>query len=97
MTAYVVVEVEVNDTALYEQYKPLAAAAVAAYGGWYLARGGKTVLLEGEKAPERLVILEFESVERALAWWNSPEYAEAKKMRQAASHTRMVVVEGLGG
>lgn len=94
MPAYVIVEIEVTDPQLYETYKGLAPPAVKAYGGKYIARGGKTVLLEGEKAPQRLVILAFESVERAQAWWDSPEYAEAKKMRQQASRTRMVVIEG---
>ncbi len=95
MTAYVIVEIEVLDPEKYAVYREMAPPLVAAYGGKYLARGGKTVLLEGEKDPERLVILEFESVERALAWWNSPEYAEAKRMRQLTTRSRMVVIEGV--
>lgn len=95
MTAYVIVEIEVLEPEKYAVYREMAPPLVAAYGGKYLARGGKTVLLEGEKDPERLVILEFESVERALAWWNSPEYAEAKRMRQLTTRSRMVVIEGV--
>ena len=96
MPAYVVIEIEVHDPATYEDYKRLAPPAIAAYGGRYLARGGQTATLEGDWSPKRLVILEFDSVDRAQAWWSSPEYAEAKALRQSCSSARMVVVEGLG-
>ena len=95
MAAYVIVEIEVIDPAEYEEYKKLAPPAIAAYGGRYLARGGKTVLLEGDWNPQRLVILEFESVERAQAWWNSPEYAEPKAMRQRSARSKMLILEGI--
>jgi uncharacterized protein (DUF1330 family) len=94
MAAYVLVDIDVTDPVLYEEYKILAPACVAAYGGKYLARGGKTVVLEGDWQPKRLVILEFESVERAEEWWNSPEYCDAKKMRQLSTHTNLVILEG---
>ena len=95
MPAYVVIEIEVHDPQTYEAYKQLAPPAIAAYGGRYLARGGRTETLEGDWSPKRLVILEFDSVDRAQAWWASPEYAEAKALRQSCSNARMVVVEGL--
>lgn len=95
MPAYVVVEIVVNDAQTYERYKQLAPPAIAAYGGRYLARGGATEVLEGKWSPPRFVILEFPSVERARAWWSSPEYAEAKALRQAIAETRMLLVEGL--
>ena len=95
MPAYVVVEVEVTDPVVYEEYKKLAPAGIAAYGGKYLARGGKKVTLEGGWEPERLVILEFADLATAEAWWNSPEYGPAKAMRQKSTRTRMVALEGL--
>jgi len=95
MPAYVVVEIAVHDAQTYERYKQLAPPAIAAYGGRYLARGGTTEALEGVWNPPRFVILEFPSVERARAWWNSPEYAAAKALRQASAETRMLLVEGL--
>jgi uncharacterized protein (DUF1330 family) len=79
MSAYVVVEVEVLDPERYETYKQLAPPSIAQYGGRYVARGGEVATLEGTWAPKRLVILEFPSVDQAKAWWNSPEYAEAKR------------------
>ena len=94
MTAYVIVDVEITDPAGYQEYKKLAPAAVALYGGKYLARGGASEILEGKWQPGRLVILEFESVEKARNWLHSPEYAPARAMRHEYARTNMVVVEG---
>jgi uncharacterized protein (DUF1330 family) len=95
MSAYVVVNVKVLDPVLYDEYKALAPPSITLYGGRYLARGGRTTVLEGSYAPERFVILEFPSVERARAWWDSAEYARAKAMRQAAARTDVILLEGL--
>lgn len=95
MPAYLVVEVTVNDPATYERYKEMTPPTIAQYGGRYLARGGQTEVLEGDWRPTRLVILEFSSVERARAWWNSPEYAPAKALRQSCADTDMVLLEGV--
>ena len=95
MSAYVLVEIEVLDQERYETYKQLAPSSIAVYGGRYLARGGDVKTLEGTWQPKRLVILEFPSVDQAKAWWDSTEYEQAKALRQAVAHTRMIVVEGL--
>jgi uncharacterized protein (DUF1330 family) len=63
--------------------------------GNFLVRGGKVENLEGVWSPKRFVIVEFSSVERAKAWWDSSEYAEAKALRQATANTQMIVVEGV--
>lgn len=95
MSAYVVVNVTVNDPKRYEDYKALAPASIAQYGGKYLARGGKAEVLEGSWKPNRLVLLEFPSLEKAKQWWASSEYAKAKSIRQSCSTAELVVVEGL--
>jgi len=95
MPAYVIVDVEVTDPVAYEPYKKLAEKTVRAYGGKYIARGGRTETLEGDWQPHRLVILEFESVERAKEWLNSPEYRGPRQMRHQSAKSRMIVVEGL--
>jgi uncharacterized protein (DUF1330 family) len=95
MAAYIVVEVEVQDPERYENYKRMVPPSLVPYGGRFVVRGGNVETLEGEWAPERLVIVEFPSAEQAKAWWASEEYAEAKALRQATARTRMVVVEGL--
>lgn len=95
MSAYVVVDIEVQDTEQYETYKRLAPPSIAQYGGRYIARGGQVGTLEGDWSPRRLVILEFPTLEQAKAWWGSAEYAEAKALRQTSARTQMIVVEGL--
>jgi len=95
MTAYMVVEIAIEDTARYERYKPLASASIAKYGGKYLTRCGATTTLEGTWAPERFVILEFADVDTARRWWDSPEYAEAKALRQSCAKTQMLLVDAI--
>ncbi|MFY9709992.1 MAG: DUF1330 domain-containing protein, partial [Candidatus Cybelea sp.] len=60
----------------------------------YLARGGKMKVLEGSWEPTRIVVLEFDSYERAMEWWHSAEYAPAKELRQQCSATDLLVVDG---
>ena len=63
--------------------------------GKYIARGGQVETLEGEWPTQRFVILEFPSVARAKAWWDSPEYRPARELRWQYAHSQMIVVEGL--
>ena len=97
MAAYVLVEVEVTDPATYEEYKQLTPATLVAYGGKFIVRGGAFETLEGDWKPNRVVVLEFPTVEQAKTWWNSPEYSKAKAIRQRAANTRMIVLEGFEG
>ncbi len=95
MVAYVINDMEVTDPQLLEEYKKLSLPTVSQYGGRFLARGGQTETLEGTWSPKRLVILEFPGFAQAKAWANSPEYAPAKRVRQKASRSNMIVVEGV--
>jgi uncharacterized protein (DUF1330 family) len=95
LAVYVVVNVRVTDPARYEEYRGKVPATIARYGGRYLARGGAVEALEGDWQPERLVVLEFESMERFREWYDSPDYAPLKQLRQEAAATQLVVVEGL--
>ena len=95
MPAYVFANIEVTDPVLYEEYRKGVPATIAQYGGRYIARGGAAEGLEGGYAPKRVVILEFPSVERAKAWWDSPEYRPLRALRQRASRGDLLLVEGL--
>ena len=95
MAGYIVVQVDVKDAERYEAYRQLVQPTLAAYGGRFLVRGGRVENLEGDWHPARFVVLEFDSVERAKAWWSSAEYAEAKALRQETTRTEMIVVEGI--
>ena len=80
---------------LFAKYRELVEPTVNAFGGRYIARGGETQLLEGDRAPNRTVIIEFPSMGRARAWHNSDEYAPAKDMRFRSATSHVIVVEGL--
>jgi uncharacterized protein (DUF1330 family) len=94
MAAYVIVEIEVVDPVGYEEYKNLASASVRRHGGKYIVRGGATEVLEGEWKPNRIVVLEFESMQRAKDWLNCEEYREPRKMRHRTAKTNMILVDG---
>ena len=95
MSAYIIVEIEILDAVGYEEYKKLASASVEKYGGKYIMRGGKTEVLEGNWHPKRIVVLEFESAQRAKEWLNCEEYREPRKMRHRTARANMILVEGM--
>jgi uncharacterized protein (DUF1330 family) len=95
MSAYVLVDVEVKDADQYDRYRPLAATSVEQYGGRYVVRGGASEVLEGDRVPHRLVVLEFPDADAARRWYHSPEYAEAKATREGAAVGSFVLVEGV--
>lgn len=97
MKAYIIVDVTITDPAKYEDYKKLTPPSLKPFDGKFIVRGGATQTLEGSWQPGRMVVLEFPSAQQAKDWWSSPEYAPAKAIRQAASQTQMILVEGFEG
>jgi uncharacterized protein (DUF1330 family) len=94
-SAYIIANVDVTDPQQYEEYKKFSTQAFQAHGVEVCARGGKVEVLEGDWQPKRVVILKFQSMEKARAFYDSTEYEAAKKARRGAAVMRMVVVEGL--
>lgn len=95
MPGYVIVNITINDPVRYEEYRRLATPTVSAYDGRYLVRGGPVDTREGGWTPSRLVVLEFPTMARAREWWESPEYAPAKAIRQSCADTQLIITEGL--
>ena len=95
MPAYVIIETDVHDPEQYERYKAASPEAVHSGGGHFVVRGGELAVLEGDWDPSRLVVLEFADLEAAKRWYYSPEYQEAKRLRDGAANLRMVAVQGL--
>ena len=96
MSAYVVVDVAaIQDAEAYAGYRERVTAGLVAAGGRYLVRGGCVEVLEGGWTPGRLVIVEFESVEAARAWWESPDYRDLRDLRQRSTQSNLILVEGL--
>ena len=95
MSAYVLVEINIYDQELYEEYKKMTPDSVRKFGGKFVVRGGPTLNLEGDWNPERMVLLKFPSVERAREWWESEDYTRARIIRQRAAETKMIILEGV--
>ncbi|WP_327440463.1 DUF1330 domain-containing protein [Pseudomonas donghuensis] len=95
MKAYWIAHVDVTDPEQYQQYTQRAPAAFAAFGGTLLARGGRSEALEGRATPQRSVVIEFESYERALACYRSDEYQQACVFRQGVARAEVIIVEGV--
>ncbi|MGH7121708.1 MAG: DUF1330 domain-containing protein [Acetobacteraceae bacterium] len=94
MKGYIFAEIEVTDPETYKQYMPLAAAAISAFGGRYLVRGGEVAVLEGESPPPRTVLLEFASPEQAKAFFTSPQYQQAASIRRRSARGRVLLLAG---
>jgi uncharacterized protein (DUF1330 family) len=93
---YLIANAAVSDAEAYEGYRKLAAAAIAQYGGRYMVRGGAIEELEGKwTGAPRVVIVEFDSVEQARKFYDSPEYRAAREAREGAADMNMLVVEGI--
>jgi uncharacterized protein (DUF1330 family) len=94
MAAYVIAEIEVTDPATYEDYRKQVPAVVTKYGGKFIVRGGKIESMEGGWSPKRIVVVEFASLDQALKWYRSSDYAPLIKLRQKASRGKLIIVEG---
>ena len=95
MPAYIVVDIEITDPAAFEEYRKSVPATVEKYGGRFVVRGGRAETLEGSWSPRRIVVLEFPTFERAKEWWASDEYRAPKTLRQSASISSLIVVQGI--
>ncbi len=95
MPVYLVADIDVHDPELYDRYSAAAQATFPGYGRvTYLVRGGEVIPLEGKWRPKRFFIIKFDDREQALAWYRSPAYQEAMKIREAASTSDLIMVEG---
>ena len=95
MAAYLLVDNQVTDQSQFDEYIRRIPGVVEAHGGRYLVRGGATRVVEGSCAPHRVVVIEFDSLERANAFVDSPEYAELSEIRSRSTVTSTVIAEGI--
>lgn len=95
MSVYLIARVRIHDKDVYSKYTAISARLVAEHGGEFVARGGPSFCLEGPDFEGRLVIVRFPSAEQARAWYESPEYAAARAIRQPVSEAEFMVVEGV--
>ena len=95
MAGYVIVNDDITDEAVFAEFRERVGATVEAHGGRYLVRGGATEVADGDWTPDRLVVIEFDSVEQARAWLNSPEYSEIKGIRARSASASVIIAEGV--
>ncbi len=94
MAGYVIAQMTVTDPEAFADYPGQAGATVDAFGGRYVVRGGAMEKMEGDWDPGRVVIIEFDSVEQARAWYDSRIYEEAKALRIRSTVSSLMIVEG---
>jgi uncharacterized protein (DUF1330 family) len=94
MPVYLVIEINVQDPELYAEYTMQVLPLVEHYGGLYLIRGGNVFPVSGDWHPERLVLVQFETMDQVQDFLTSPEYQALIPLRQRASSSRAIVVEG---
>ena len=95
MKAYWIAHVDISDPEQYVQYTQRGPAAFAEFGGRLLARGGRSEAMEGRCAPQRTVVIEFDSYDQAVACYRSQTYQDAMQFRQGAAKADIVIVEGV--
>ncbi len=93
--AYVIAQVDVKDPAAFKKYSAQVPDTLKPYGGEFLVRGGRTLPLEGPPPGQRVVVIRFDSFEKAQAWYSSPGYSALRPIRQRAAQARNFIVEGV--
>jgi uncharacterized protein (DUF1330 family) len=94
MPAYAIASIHVEDPEMMARYSVAVPEIVARHGGRYLVRGGAVEQVEGDWDPGRVVVLEFDSVEAASGMFASAEYQEIAGLRQDATRSNIVIVDG---
>ena len=95
MAAYLIANIEVTDAQAYQEYRDKVPAVIAAHGGRYLVRGGAVERLEGDAALHRVVVLEFASMAKLRAFYESAEYRQLIALRKRGSRAQLFAVEGV--
>jgi uncharacterized protein (DUF1330 family)/quinol monooxygenase YgiN len=93
--AYYLADFELTDAAAIQPYSAAVASTFEPYGGRYLIRGGAATQLEGTAPRGRLVMIAFDSLAQARAWYDSPAYNQLKPLRHRAGNSQVRLVEGV--
>jgi uncharacterized protein (DUF1330 family) len=94
-SAYVVAEFQLTDPERIKPYREQAASTLKPYGGRFIARGGGVETKEGSEVTGRIILIKFDSMAQAKAWYHSPAYQAIAPIRQRSGNTRVYIVEGL--
>ena len=94
MAVYLIIEIAVKNREMYLQYIQRVPTIIRKYGGRYLVRGGTVTPLMGDWNPERVILIEFESVDQIQKCFGSPEYREIAPLREQSTISKSIIVEG---
>ena len=95
MAGYIIARINVTDPEKYKNYTAVTPGLIAKHGGRFVVRGGETVTLEGPEETGRVVVIEFDSLDQAKAFYNSGDYQAAIGLRTAASTAQFIAVAGV--
>jgi uncharacterized protein (DUF1330 family) len=95
MAAYMIARINVTDWDQYNEYIKVTPDIITKFGGRFIVRGGESVTLEGPQENWRIVVVEFPDLAKAQEFYNSPEYSDAKKIREGAAEAQFVAVPGV--
>ncbi len=95
MAAYLIFDVEVTDPAAMGDYLKLAGESLAPFQWKQIICCGVVEALEGDWKPKNLAMLEFESMEQAQQWYNSPAYSKPREILLRAASANVILVEGV--
>lgn len=95
MAGYIIIDEVITDETLFGEFAEKIGDVVSAHGGRFLVRGGAAEAITGDFTPHRVVVIEFESVERAREYLDSPEHLDLLRIRERSANTNMILVEGV--
>ncbi len=97
MPVYFIAEIqEITDQTSYLEYIGLAEKIVNKHGGKYLVKGGNSITVSGDWEPIKIIVIEFEDIEKLQSCFNSDDYKAIAPMREKATIGRAIAVEGIG-
>ena len=96
MPVYLIIDIAIIDQDVYGEFVARVPAVVEQYGGRYLARSSEVSTMVGDWQPERIVLIEFESIVQVQEFFASPEYLAIVPLREQSAATRAIIVEGYG-
>ena len=95
MPAYIIARVNVTDWDQYNEYMKVTPGIIAKYDGRFIVRGGEMVTLEGPEEKWRIIVVELPDLEKAKEFYYSPEYTDAKKIREGSALAQFVAISGV--
>jgi uncharacterized protein (DUF1330 family) len=95
MPAYLIIRLAASEPALLKDYQAATPPIIAQYGGKFIARGGTVKTFEGPEESRRIVLIEFPSLSDAEAFYHSPEYTQARKLREDYATAEFIAVDGI--